>query len=387
MNFLTLLRFEFRSLFGDPTVKLTVVVATLLYLMLYPTPYLSGVATEQPIVVVDHDQTSLSRQVIRHADASSQISVVAKRNSAAAAKQLIESGEARGMLIIPYDFMKDLYLGKGATLSYSGDASYFLIYGAVVKGLVLTGMEAGKNVQRLGTLAHGASYQEMQLSLNPIKLNSVATYNPTLSYNPYLVPALLLLILHQTMLIALGTIGAGQWHKKGYWSRVSAIQLVCTRMATFFFVYSLLSALYVGWGYAHYGVTLLADLSDVLLLMIPYLLAVSALGIALSAFFENRERPTQVFLLMGMPIIFTAGFVWPTMLIPDVIVHFSQLIPAIPVTNAMLKLNQMGTSWSNIMKEWLQLWGLFVLFFAFAIYNVKKQQDKINAPQESAEKE
>lgn len=377
MNFWLLVRFELRAIFGDPTVKLTVVGAALLYLCLYPSPYLSGVATEQPIVVIDHDQTSLSRQFIRHADASSQIKVIAKKGSLLEARQLIESGKAHGILVIPADFKKDLLLGRGSTLNYAGDASYFLIYSAIAKGLVLTGMETSKQIQRVGSLAHGASYQEMALSLNPIKLNAVATFNPTASYNPYLVPGLLLLILHQTMLIALGTVGAAQWHKRGYWTRVSPFKLVCTRIFTFFSIYSLLATLYVGWGYAYYDLTLLADVMDLFLLMIPYLLSLAALGIAMSCFFDHRERPTQVFLLMGMPIIFTAGFVWPTMLIPDLIVHVTQAIPAIPAIMAMLKINQMGASWGDIQGEWLQLWGLFAVFFAFALYNISKRQRQI----------
>ena len=372
-----LVRFELRAIFRDPTVKLTVVGASILYLLLYPTPYLSGVATEQPIVVIDHNQSALSRQLIRHVDASSKIKVIAKRGSLLEARKLIESGKAHGILVIPADFKKDLLLGRGSTLNYAGDASYFLIYGAIIKGLVTTGMETSKHIQRIGTLAHGASYQEMKLSLNPIKLNTVATFNPTSSYNPYLVPGLLLLILHQTMLIALGTVGAAQWHKRGYWTRVSPFQLVCTRIFTFFAIYSLLTTLYVGWGYAYYGLTLLADVMDIFLLMLPYLLSIAALGVAMSSFFDHRERPTQVFLLMGMPIIFTAGFVWPTMLIPDFIVHVTQVIPAIPAIMAMLKINQMGASWLDIQGEWLQLWGLFAVFFGFAIYSISKRQRQI----------
>ncbi len=377
MNFWTLIRFEFRTIFRDPTVKLTVIVATLVYLILYPLPYLAGVPTKQTIVIVDHDQTSLSRQIIRDANASAKIKVVAKVNSIEQAQKMIESNKARGFLIIPNNFQRNLLLGQESTLSYGADASYFLIYGAIAKGLTAVSMELDKQIQRSGALFHGASYQEMHLALNPIKLNTVAVFNPTLSYNPYLIPGLLLLILHQTMLIALATIGTTQWHKKGYWSRVSALQLVSARLVVFCSIYSLLTALYVGWGFMHYGVTLVAHLSEVLLLMIPFLLSVATLGIALSCFFESKERPTQVFILMGMPIIFLTGFVWPIILIPHLLVNLSQIIPAIPAIMSMLKINQFGASWTDIIWGWLHLWLLFVIFGGFAIYNVKKRLKQI----------
>ena len=377
MNFWLLVRFELRAIFGDPTVKLTVVGATLLYLILYPSPYLAGVATEQPVVIIDHDQTTMSRQLIRHVDASSQTKVIAQKSSLLEAQRLITSGEARGILIIPVDFKKDLLLGRGSTLNYSGDGSYFMIYSAVMKSFMLSGMETSKHIQGIGMLANGSNHQGMELSLSPIKLNVVATYNPTLGYNPYLIPGLLLVILHQTMLIALGTVGAGQWQKRGYWTRVSPLQLVCARIFTFCSIYSLLTTLYVGWGFSYYGVTLLGNVMDIFLLMIPYLLSIAALGVAMSCFFDYKERPTQVFLLMGMPIIFTAGFVWPTMMIPDLIRNLSHLIPANHGIIAMLKINQMGADWTDVLDQWLELWGLFALFFAFAIYNISKRQRKI----------
>ena len=378
MNFWTLIRLEFRTMLHDSTVRLTVIVATIFYLMLYPLPYLKGVPTKQTIVIVDHDQTSLSLQLIRDANASPKIKVLAKVSSIRQAQKMIESGNAQGFLIIPNNYQRNLLLGQQTTLSYGANAGYFLIYAAITKGLTTISMEMSKQIQRSGKLFHGASYQEMHLSLHPIKLNTVAVFNPTLSYPAYLIPGLLLLILHQTMLIALGTIGATQWHKKGYWSRVSALQLVSARVIVFCCIYSLITALYVGWGFMYYGVTLVAHLNDVLLLMLPFLLSVATLGITLSCFFETKERPTQVFVLMGMPIIFLTGFVWPIMLIPHLLVDLSQIIPAIPAISDMLKINQLGASWSNIIGGWLHLWLLFVIFASFAIYNVRKRQKLIN---------
>ncbi|MCK5820185.1 MAG: ABC transporter permease [Psychromonas sp.] len=378
MNFLILMRFEFRTIFHNVPVMLTVIAAPIFYLMLYPSPYLTGVPTKQTIVIIDHDQTSLSHQIIRDTNASPKIKVVAKVGSIQQAKKMIESGKARGFLIIPNNFKHNLLLGQQSTLSYGADASYFLVFGAIAKTLTVISMEISKKIQRSGSLFHGASIQEMHLSLNPIKLNTVPVFNPTISYNPYLIPGLLLLLLHQTMLIALGTIGATQWQKKGYWSRVSAVQLVSARLLAFLCIYSLLTALYIGWGFMYYGVTLVADLRDMLLLMIPFLLSVATLGIWLSCFFKNTERPTQVFLLMGMPIIFLAGFVWPIILIPKLLVNFSQLIPAIPAIMTMLKLNELGAPWASTIGGWLQLWALFIVFGAFAIYNVRQRQKDIN---------
>ena len=95
------------------------------------------------------------------------------------------------------------------------------------------GMDAGKQVQLLGMLAKGEAPKQANLSLNSVKINSVPAFNPSLGYTPYVVPGLFLLILHQTLLIGTGILGAGHWRRKGYWRDVSPLQLGCGRISAF----------------------------------------------------------------------------------------------------------------------------------------------------------
>ncbi len=132
-----------------------------------------------------------------------------------------------------------------------------------------------------------------------------------------MVPGLFLLILHQTLLIGTGILGAGQWRQPGYWNRVSPLMLVSARVLAFGLLYCLFSALYIGWCYYFYQVSLQASLGQVLLLMLPFLLTTASAGVALSCLFVRRELPTQILLLVSMPILFVSGFVWPLALIPE----------------------------------------------------------------------
>ncbi len=373
MSFLQLILAELKAILADKTIVLTVFGGVLFYAILYPLPYLNQVPTDQQLVVVDHDNSSLSRQLIRHADASAKIKVVAKAGSIDEAKNWIETGRAHGLLVIPADFRRDLLLGRGVTLSYGGDASYFLIYSAVAEGLISAGLDAGKNIQRLGLLAQGSGAQAADKSLDVVKLNSIPAFNPNLGYTPYIVPGLFLLILHQTLLIGVSILGASQWRETGYWQQVSPLKLVCGRVAAFMFIYTLLTSFYVGYCYYWYDVSLQASFSQVALLLLPFLLATTAAGIAFSSLFTRRDLPTQVLLLISMPILFVSGFVWPTALIPESVVAISQIFPAVPGIMAMLELNQMGASWQSIMPQWLQLWSMVAIYFTFAYWGTKRR--------------
>lgn len=373
MSFLQLILAELKAIVADKAIAVTLFGGVLFYSVLYPLPYLHQVPTEQQLVVVDLDHSSLSRRLIRHADASAKISVIGQVTSITQAQSWIESGRAHGLLVIPEGFRRNLLLGRGVTLSYGGDASYFLIYSAVAEGLVAAGMDAGKQVQLIGMLAKGEAPKKAELSLNSVKINSVPAFNPSLGYTPYVVPGLFLLILHQTLLIGTGILGAGQWRNKGYWSELSPLKLVCGRLSAFMLLYLFFTSFYIGFCFYWYQVSVQASLGVVALWMLPFLLATGAAGIALSTLFSRRDLPTQVLLLVSMPIMFVSGFVWPLALIPEPLIWLSQLVPAVPAIMGMLELNQMGAAWSSVLPKWLQLWGLFGVFSLLAIYGVSKR--------------
>ncbi|MGI2201095.1 ABC transporter permease [Shewanella baltica] len=373
MNMWRLILTELKAIISDKAIAVTLFGGVLFYSILYPLPYLNQVPTEQQLIVVDLDHSSLSRQLIRHADASAKIQVIGQVGSITEAKRFIETRKAHGLLVIPEGFRRDLMLGKGVTLSYGGDASYFLIYSAVVEGLVSAGMDAGKQVQLIGMLAQGTNPKQAEQSVNSIHLNSVPAFNPSLGYTPYVVPGLFLLILHQTLLIGTGILGAGQWRQKGYWQQVSPVQLLCGRILAFMLIYLFFTSFYVGYCYHWYHVSIQASLGVVALWLLPFLLTTAAAGVAMSTLFTRRDLPTQVLLLISMPILFVSGFVWPIALIPEPLVLGSQFIPAVPAIMGMLELNQMGASWSSVMPKWLQLWGLFAVFFGLAILGIKRR--------------
>ncbi|MGI2039331.1 ABC transporter permease [Shewanella frigidimarina] len=378
MNFWQLIVAECKAILADKAIVMTLFGGVLFYSVLYPLPYLNQVPTEQQVVVVDHDNSSLSRLVTRHADASAKIKILANANSIDQAQAWIDQGKAHGLLVIPANFRRDLLLGKGATLSYGGDASYFLIYSAVAEGLVSAGIDASKQVQLIGLLARGQNPQLAQQAVNSVNINSVPAFNPSLGYTPYVVPGLFLLILHQTLLIGTGILGAGQWRKPGYWQQVRPVTLVLARLSVFMMIYALFSSFYLGFCFYWYKVSVVATVVEVGLFMLPFLLATGSLGIYLSSLFNRRELPTQLYLLVSMPILFVSGFVWPIALIPEPLVLASQVIPAVPAIMGMLELNQLGAGWSAVMPKWLQLWGLFAVFVTMAIVAIARKQKSVS---------
>lgn len=371
MNFGALIWAELKSIVTDKAIAITLFGGVLFYAVLYPLPYLNEVATLQQIVVLDADHSSLSRRLIRHADANPKLDVVAQVTSINEAKAMIVSGKAHGYLVIPEGFRRDLLRQEGVTLAYGGDANYFLIYSAIIEGLTAAGIDAGKYVQFNGLLAHGRSAKQVERDLNPIKLNSVPAFNPSLGYTAYVVPGVLLLVLHQTLLIGGSILGAGQWGRQGYWSDMSPLQLIGARVTTLGLIYSVMTSFYFGFCYYWYGVSVQGKLLQVALFLVPFILSTALAGVAFSCLFSRRDLPTQTLLLVSMPILFVSGFVWPLELIPAPLIGLSQLIPAVPSIQGILQLNQLGASWADVVPRWWQLWALALGYLLLAYVGVR----------------
>lgn len=376
MSIFTLLKAELKALLTNPVVVLTVFGGVVFYSFLYPLPYTNQTPREQLISVVNLDMSQTSFKLERMVDATPQVKVVRRDHTIEQARSAFLSGEISGILVIPEHFYKDILLGKSPTLAYAGDASYFLVYGTIVEGLAKAG----------GTLAAQATVSKLVLDGQPLalaaeqysatKLYLKPTFNPRMGYVDYVVPAVFVLILQQTLAMAAGLMVGSQKLGKGYWRNVPPAQLLAVRFAVLIVIYYLLSMYYFGASFTMHGVNQLAHAGELLTLLLPFFISSCAIGIWLGSVTPRRELVTLVVLISSMPLIFSAGFIWPVEMIPSPIVWLSQLFPSTPAIQSFLALNQMGADWTQIREGYLQLWALAAVWSGFSYLAFRRSLSK-----------
>lgn len=376
MSIFKLLKAELKALLTNPVVVLTVFGGVVFYSFLYPLPYTNQTPREQLISVVNLDMSQTSFKLERMVDATPQVKVVRRDHTIEQARNAFLSGEISGILVIPEHFYKDILLGKSSTLAYAGDASYFLVYGTIVEGLAKAG----------GTLAAQTTVSKLVLDGQPLalaaeqysatKLNLKPTFNPRLGYVDYVVPAVFVLILQQTLAMAAGLMVGSQKLGKGYWRNVPPAQLLAVRFAVLIVIYYLLSMYYFGASFTMHGVNQLAHAGELLTLLLPFFISSCAIGIWLGSVTPRRELVTLVVLISSMPLIFSAGFIWPVEMIPSPIVWLSQLFPSTPAIQSFLALNQMGADWTQIREGYLQLWALAAVWSGFSYLAFRRSLNK-----------
>ncbi|ANO35215.1 ABC transporter permease [Vibrio breoganii] len=361
MSWREIFKLELRAILTNPVVVLTIFGGVVFYSFLYPLPYAKQTPNEQHITVVNLDKSKVSYDLERMVDATSQIHIVDRAHTIKHAKQQFLDGDVRGVLVIPEHFYRDLLLGKSPTLSFAGDASYFLVYGTIVEGLARAG----------GTLAAQAKVARLVMEGEPIEsaakhhasidVNMKPTFNVTGGYINYVVPAVFVLILQQTLVMGVGIVGA-TIAKRESWARLLA------RVVCFTGFYYVLSAYYFGWSFDYYSVSRLANPFELFMFGTPFLLSACMIGLFLGMIVPRRELVTVLVLMSSMPLVFSAGFIWPLESIPQPLVWASNLFPSTPAIQGFLKLNQMGADFSQVVSQYFILllqvigWGALVVF-------------------------
>ncbi|SHI05796.1 ABC transporter permease [Ferrimonas marina] len=351
-------REQAQALLKDTPVLLTFVAGLLLYVVLYPLPYLHQVATEQPVILLDHDQSDASRRLVRALQATPGIRIDATATELPQALRQVRAGERKGLVLIPADFGWDLRRGGSATVVVAADGNYFLAYGAIAESVVRAGMVLGGEVRLARQVLLGDGQALLKAERGGVGLNLVPASNLKMGYLDYVLPGLFVLILHQLMLICVGISTVRQRRTPGLWQQARLWQLLTVQASLMIPPFVLAGCWYLGPALRGYGVTLLGSAGETALLLLPFFLATFALGTVLGHLFLHRDSLSQALVLSSMPLLFSAGFVWPVESLPLAWTALWGLVPSQPMIQGMLQLNQMGAPMAALQPLWGILWAL-----------------------------
>ncbi len=365
MSLLDIMRQEMQNILRNHTIVLTLFGGLLFYSFLYPRPYLNQFLVEQKIVVINNDNSALSRKLLRMVDASPQVKIVGQVFDRKQAQNLMDKGKIAGLLIVPENFYRDILLRRSPTLVYVADASYFLIYGTIVEGITNAAATLDAQILFLRQLTDKHPIMAAQLENRPV-------FNPNTGYLAYVIPPIFLLILQQVLLVVSGihSSSMANWIRDGGknpYPHCHPLFVLLGRVLVFLFLAVPFFLLYFGVCFSWYNVPHLASVSGVLFLVFPFLLATILLGCCIGMLIPRIELVTFSVLTSSLPLVFSEGFVWPREMLPFWIKWLAQWAPFSHAANALFQLNQFGADFYDIRGEFWQLWALVFLFAALSI--------------------
>lgn len=371
---------EFKTISGSFAIVLVLMGGIFMYGLLYNYMYAPDVVRNVPVVVVDNSKTELSREYIRLLNATPQVDVIATGEDYPQAQELMKMDEAAGILYLPYDFTDRVSRGDESVFIMYETTNAFLNYLAMQEASAGS-MLALNDRYRPEMVVFLPSQAAAQLSVaKPINVAGTALYNYTEGYGTYLIPAVLIVIMFQTLLMVIGMIsGEERQFKLLQVYRPTfgqAGRLVIGKTFVYMMLYAVFSLFLLGLIPLIFDLPDIGNVWNIIMLLIPFLMATSFFGLTASVVFTDSDAPLLMIAFFSVGLIFLSGVSYPLELMPWYwkLSHF--LIPAAPATLAYVKLNSMGASMAEIHTEYVTLWVQCAVYFVLACwayrYNIRK---------------
>jgi hypothetical protein len=116
-----------------------------------------------------------------------------------------------------------------------------------------------------------------------------------------------------------------------------------------------------------YGFSTLGDPLQLFALASLFTLATSFMGQAAGAWFKHPETPTLIFLGTSLPQLFLTGFSWPREAIPAPVLKAGYIFPSDFAIDGMVRIDQLGATLWEVVRDWRGLWALAIIYFALAV--------------------
>ena len=354
-------RFELRQVLRDEGVLLFCIVVPLIYPLLYSWVYNNENIREVPVVVVDQSHSALSRQFIRMCDASSEVHVVSYAVDLDDAQSLVSRQIVKGIYLIPEDFATRVNRMQQATVSVYCDMALMLTYKAIYQTAMAVSQQMGAEIQT--KLSGNYTAREDLITTSPLDVEEVAMFNPQAGYGTAVLPAVLMLIIQQTLALGIG-LAAGTARERNRYGDLVPIhpsyggigRIISGKTLCYLMVYAIMTVYLTIAVPKMFHFIHIATWQDLSLLLIPYLLACVFFGMTVSCLVRFRENVILLVVFVSLPLLFLTGVSWPQTSIPGYLQGVSWLFPSTFGVRAYLRLNSMGASVADVSSELRCLW-------------------------------
>ena len=177
---------ELRRLAPDSLAWFCIVVAPLLTAIFFTTFMWQGLPTDMPVGVVDEDNTSTTRQLIRTLDAMQQTHVASLYSDVSEARRAMQRGEIYAFFYIPRGTTSLANQQKRPTVSFYTNYTYLVAGSLVMRDMRMLSELASGAAARKVLIAKGATEKQAMAFLQPIVIEAHPISNPSLNYNVYL---------------------------------------------------------------------------------------------------------------------------------------------------------------------------------------------------------
>jgi len=364
---------ECRIFLKNPIYGFCTIVFPIIVILFFTTMLKNGQPTDMPVGVVDLDNTSTSRAMIRKLDAFQTTKVVAHYPNVNEARRAIQRNKIYAFLYIPKGTTSELLQSKQPKISFyysnvtmlAGNLTY-----RDLKTIALLG-NAGVGSTKLSAL--GKTEREIKAFLQPITIDLHLVNNPTVNYNVYLttmiVPGILMLFVFLITAYSLGTEmkfdTAKEWmHLAGDNIHIALLGKLLPQTLIWMIIF---------FGYDFYVFKVLqfpcpGGATPIILLTLLTIFACHAFGIFVFGLMPSLRMSMSVCSLWGVLSFTTSGATFPIFAMSPMIESMAQLFP---LRHYYMIYQQAVFNGYPIIDSWFNIMALCI-FICLPVFIIRK---------------
>jgi ABC-2 type transport system permease protein len=322
-SFVAVMQKEFVHLRRDKGALFLVFFLPLVQLTLYGA--IDQTVKDLPTVIVDHDHSRYSRELLDEMRATKTFKITFITSSADEARSAIAAGRVRVGVEIPPDFHERRAEGSGANILVLIDGSDSTVSAQALAAI--NGLAATKNLEAA----------EARSMSGTVKLESALLAHPVILFNPsgrtanYIIPGLVAVIL-QLIGIVQTAIAIVRERERGTLEQllvtpIDPLGLMLGKVVPYLFVgvgevMLILFAMRFG-----FGVPIRGSIVFLFAMCLIYLFALLSLGLYISTVARTQQQAQGMAQLFFLPAIFLSGYIFPAAGLPWPLYWLGRLMP------------------------------------------------------------
>jgi len=315
-------------------------------------------------VVFDQAGTQESRQLLQRFENSKDFDLVAVALSDADLSQTIVQGRARVGIKIPFDYSQKLLAGQTAKI--------LVLVDGTESSVAAEAVNVGNAIALRESLERALGDRPLPVEAQPRVL-----FNPDTRSANFFIPGLMV-VLCQMMATMLSANAIVREREQGtleqlYMTPVRRGELIIGKMVPYVVLTMLEFCLIALLMRVVFQVPIAGSFVTLLLLTLPFVLAMIGLGMLISTKADTRDAASQMSMGTILPAIFLSGYVFPFSSMPAFFQVVGNFIPATWLIDASRCVILRGGGWNELWLNGLVLWSMALGMLVFSSFRLKKQ--------------
>lgn len=360
---------EFKLVLHDPGIILFITFLPLAYPIIYSLIYNPELVKEVSMVVVDNDRTPLSRELVRNLDACDEVWIRGYAANLPEARRAMDSHDCYAILEIPKGFERKVGRTETANAVMYADMSLLLRYRGFLVATTDVMQEMGselmtRDINLTVPLAETIATGDL------LPIHNVSMGNIRNGFDSFIMPGVLILILHQCIVLAIGMAGGARREKSsliGYNPHNNSRYIFGTMVGKMLCYFTLLivpTMFMIHYVPLMFSFPMDGSLIEEMALLLPMALACFGIGFVFQAFVTERESVFVSWVVTSLILLLLSGLIWPRYDMPAVWKALSDILPSTWAVEGFVKMNSNGATLSQVSHEYTVLWILAAAWLA-----------------------